>query len=105
MALAKEAGLKIANGSDFIGADNELHGQNYLEIVNVAKFFGNREALTAATETAAECIGLAKSGRIQKGLEANLVVVKGNPLENVELLAPGNVQHVLRLGRVYTPKR
>jgi imidazolonepropionase-like amidohydrolase len=102
--LAKESGIKIANGSDFIGADQELHGQNYLEIVAVAKYFGARQALIAATATAAECIGLKNCGRIKKGMEANLVVVKGNPLENIQLLEPGNVQHVVKSGRIYTPK-
>jgi imidazolonepropionase-like amidohydrolase len=105
MEFAKEAGIKIACGSDFIGAENEMHGQNYLEVVSMAKYFGNREALTAATETAADCIGLSNSGRIQKGREANLVVVKGNPVENIETLAPNNIQHVLKMGRIYTPNR
>jgi len=103
MDLAKEFGLKIASGSDFIGAENEMHGQNYLEIVNVARYFGKREALTAATETAADCLSLKNCGRIQKGMDATLVVLKGNPLEKVELLAPENVQHVFKLGKMYSP--
>lgn len=104
MELAKETGLKIVCGSDFIGADQELHGENYKEIVNLAKFFGAKEALTAATVTAAECLGLEKSsGMIKEGYEANLVVLSGNPLENLELVAPQNVRHVLKKGRLYTP--
>jgi imidazolonepropionase-like amidohydrolase len=104
MELAKEAQLVIANGSDFIGADEELHGQNYLEIVNVAKYFGAKQALTAATQNAAECLGLNDIGRIHKGMEADLVVVKGNPLQNIELLAPSNIQHVVKSGHVHTHK-
>lgn len=103
MELAKEAQLMIANGSDFIGADQELHGQNYLEIVNVAKYFGAKQALNAATQNAADCLGLKNLGRIQKGVEADLVVVKGNPLENIELLAPTNIRHVLKSGHVHSP--
>jgi imidazolonepropionase-like amidohydrolase len=103
LELAKEAGLKIACGSDFIGAENEMHGENYREIVSVAKYFGAKEALTSATETAADCLGLSKCGRIQKDMEANLVVVKGNPVENVEQLAPRNIQHVFKAGKMYTP--
>jgi len=103
MEVAKQAGLKITCGSDFIGADNEMHGQNYQEIVSIAKFFGAKAALMAATETAADCLGLSNAGKIKKGADATLVVVKGNPLENVEWLAPGNVQHVLKLGKIYTP--
>ncbi len=103
MELAKEFGLKIASGSDFIGAENERHGQNYLEIVNVTKYFGKKEALTAATDTAADCLGLKNCGRIQKGMDADLVVVKGNPLQNVEVLAPANILHVLKMGKIYSP--
>jgi len=103
MDLAKDAGVKITCGSDFIGAENEMHGQNYLEVVSIAKYFGAKAALTAATETAADCLGLSNCGKIKKGFDANLVVVKGNPLENVEVLAPGNIQHVLKMGRIYTP--
>ena len=103
MVLAKEAGLKITCGSDFIGAETEMHGQNYLEIVGLAKFFGAKVALNAATETAADCLGLSNAGKIKKGADATLVVVRGNPLENVETLAPGNIQHVMKTGRIYTP--
>jgi imidazolonepropionase-like amidohydrolase len=103
--LAKEAQLKIANGSDFIGADQELHGQNYQEIVNVAKYFGAKQALNAATQNAADCLGLPNCGRIKKEMEADLVVIKGNPLENIELLAPQNIQHVVKSGCVHTPNR
>lgn len=103
MDLAKEFSLKITCGSDFIGAEHEMHGQNYLEVVSLAKYFGVRDALTAATETAAECLGLPKCGSIKKDMEATLVVVKGNPLENAEHLAPGNVQHILKMGKIYTP--
>jgi imidazolonepropionase-like amidohydrolase len=103
MEIAKQAGLKITCGSDFIGAENEMHGQNYQEIVSIAKFFGAKAALTAATETAADCLGLSNAGKIKKGADATLVIVKGNPLENVEWLAPGNIQHVMKLGKIYAP--
>lgn len=103
MELAKSEGVRIVSGSDFTGAEGTPHGQNYREILNLAKYIGAREALIAATSTASQCLGLEKSGSIQKNMEANLVVVKGDPLRNIESLAPENIQYVAKDGRVYTP--
>ena len=100
--LARQAGVKIVAGSDFVGSDTEPHGENYLEIVNLAKYLGSREALIAATSRAAECLGLEKSGWVKAGYEADLVVVKGNPAEDTKNLAPSHVLHVIRKGRLHT---
>jgi imidazolonepropionase-like amidohydrolase len=96
MKIAKEFDLKIASGSDYTG-DTLRHGDNYREIVGLASAIGNKEALTAATVTAAECLGL-KSGRIEKGYDADLVVVRGNPLEDIEALSPKNVVQIVQRG-------
>ena len=100
--LAKQAGVKIVSGSDFVGCDTEPHGENYLEIVNLAKYIGNKEALIAATSRAAECLGLEKSGLVKAGYEANLVLVRGNPLEDSKNLAPTHVLHVIRKGKLHS---
>ena len=97
MRIAKEFGLKIVSGSDYTG-DTLRHGENYREIVSLAGLIGNRAALTAATVTAAECLGLTTTGRIEKGYDADLVVVKGNPLNDIEALSPKNVTCVIRKG-------
>ena len=48
-------------------------------------------ALQAATAAAAECFGLAqRTGSIKAGLEAALIVVERNPLDQL-----GNLQDVL----------
>ena len=100
MELAGEFGLKVVMGSDIVGDAARPHGRNYEEIVAEAKFLGNQEALIAATSRAAECLNLPNSGKIAQNYEADLVVVKGNPLENIEALAPENVVAVLKSGRL-----
>ena len=96
MRMAKEFGLKIVAGSDYTG-DTLRHGDNYREIAGLASIIGNKEALIAATSTAAECLGI-KSGRIEKGYAADLVAVRGNPLDDIEALSPKNIIYVVRRG-------
>jgi imidazolonepropionase-like amidohydrolase len=103
LQIAKDYGLKVVCGSDCVGADFQRHGENYREIVDLAGALGNKEALVAATSRAAECLGLHKSGHIKKGYQADLVVVGGNPLRDIQTLAPQNVVRVLKAGKIFTP--
>lgn len=105
MVIAKEQGVKVVMGSDIVGDVARPHGRNYEEIAAEAKFLGNREALTAATSRAAECLGLEKSGLLKKGFKANVVIVKGNPIADVEALAPENILAVIRSGKLLLPER
>lgn len=98
--LAKEYGLRVVAGSDFGGTDVHPHGQNYQEIAGLAKYFGNRQALISATSNAAECLGLTNLGHLRNGFEADIVVVRGNPMKDIEALSPANVVNVLKNGRV-----
>lgn len=102
MEIAKQFHLKVVAGSDYVGCDTEPHGENYREIVNLAKYIGNKEALIAATSRAADCLGLGKSGWIRAGYDADLVITRGNPLENPENLSPSNIVHVMRKGQLRT---
>jgi imidazolonepropionase-like amidohydrolase len=43
-----------------------------------------------------------KVGLIREGNLADIVIVKGNPLENIEKLAPENILHVVKGGEVYS---
>lgn len=100
MRIAKEQGLRLVNGTDFVGSEDEPLGQNYREIVNMAKFFGAVAALVAATSTAMECLGL-EGGRLRAGSPADVVVVKGDPTTRPEDLAPENVLFVMKGGRIF----
>ena len=102
MELAKQFHLKVVVGSDFVGCDTEPHGENYREIVSVAKYFGNKEALIATSSRAAECLGLKDSGWLREGYKADLVVAKGNPMTDVENLSPAHILYVIQNGHVHS---
>jgi imidazolonepropionase-like amidohydrolase len=101
MELAKHYGIKVTMGSDIVGDEARPHGNNYEEIVQEAKFIGNEEALVAATSRAAECLDLPGVGKIKDGFEADIVVLRGNPLEDIEALAPENILYVFKSGKLW----
>jgi imidazolonepropionase-like amidohydrolase len=105
MEIAKEHRVKVVMGSDIVGDAARPHGRNYEEIAAEAKFLGNKEALVAATSRAAECLGLGNSGMLSKGFRADAVVVRGNPLADINTLAPENVLYIVRSGRLLSPRR
>jgi imidazolonepropionase-like amidohydrolase len=92
-------------GSDIVGDAARPHGRNYEEIAAEAKFLGNREALIAATSRAADLLGLERSGLLREGFRADALVVRGNPLGNINALAPERVLYVVRAGRLLSPGR
>lgn len=98
MQIAKEKGVKVVMGSDTVGDGAIPHGRNYEEIVEEARFLGNREALVAATSRAAECLGLESTGTLARGFRADLVVVRGDPSKDTRALAPEKVVHVIKRG-------
>ena len=105
MVVAKEHRVKVVMGSDIVGDAARPHGRNYEEIAAEAKFLGNRDALIAATSRAAECLGLENGGRLKAGFRADAVVVRGNPLSDIQALAPENVLYVIRSGKLLRPER
>ena len=98
MRRAVAAGLKIAMGSD---SSVLPHGQNAREISWLAKNgLGPLEAIRAATVRAAELLGWQdRVGTVAPGKFADLVAVRGNPLEDVTLLE--RVAFVMKGGVVY----
>ncbi len=98
--IAMEHKVKVVCGSDIVGDAKRPHGRNYQEIEDEAKFLGNVEALVAATARAAECLGLQRSGRILPGYSADLIAVRGNPVDDISALAPENIVAVIKNGKV-----
>lgn len=82
---AVNAGATIVFGSD---AGVYPHGQNAKQFSRMTRFgMTPLQAIQSATITAAEVLGLEYDvGKITAGYAADLVAVKGNPLENIELL-------------------
>lgn len=96
---AYEAGCKIAFSTD-AGTLGIHVGTNALEFFNLTKIgMSNAETLKAATSVAADAIGRADVvGRLKKGLQADLVVLAGNPLE--DLTATQRVAMTIKKGKV-----
>jgi imidazolonepropionase-like amidohydrolase len=85
---AYEQGVTIVHGSDSGGAPPARHGINAGNLtVFVEAGLPPFQALRAATANAAEALGLADDlGTVETGKLADLLVVDGNPLEEISLL-------------------
>jgi imidazolonepropionase-like amidohydrolase len=95
---AVEAGVKIAFGTD-IGVCP--FGQNGREFnLMVQNGMTPMQAIQAATMAGADLLGIAdKVGSIRAGKLADLIAVRGDPLNNVRLLE--DVRFVMKQGEVY----
>ena len=82
---AVNAGATIVFGSD---AGVYPHGQNAKQFSRMTRFgMTPLQAIQSATITAAEVLGLDYDvGKIKAGYAADFMAVKGNPIENIELL-------------------
>jgi imidazolonepropionase-like amidohydrolase len=88
LELAKQAGVKIAMGTD-AGTPFNFHGQNATELTYlVDNGFTPGEAVMCATSKAAELLDLGDAiGSITPGKTADLLIVDDDPLEDVSILS------------------
>jgi imidazolonepropionase-like amidohydrolase len=94
---AVAAGVKICCGTD---APAIPHGDNAKELAAmVERGLTPLQALTAATVTSAELIGVTDRGRLAAGLLADVIAVPGNPLEDISVTQ--DVRLVMKGGRIY----
>jgi imidazolonepropionase-like amidohydrolase len=95
---AVTAGVKIGFGTD-IGVCR--FGTNAREFgLMVENGMTPMQAIRAATTTDADLLGVsAKLGSISKGKLADIIAVRGDPLQNVRLLE--DVRFVMKEGRIY----
>jgi len=84
---AHKAGVSIAMGTD-AGTPFNYHGKNLMEIsLLVRNGLSPMEALIAATSTASQVLGMEnRIGTIEQGKIADLVLVKHDPLEDIDIL-------------------
>jgi len=100
LEYAYRAGVKIASGTDIIGPFQYLKGR---ELALKAEVMTPMEAIVSATRTNAELIGWPdRLGTVEPGKLADLIVVDGNPLEDLGLFERGRekVVLVMKQGRV-----
>lgn len=108
--LARKHKLKIAWGSDTL-FDAEKSAAQGAQLAGMVRWFTPAEALRIATSGNAELLALSgqrspyagKLGVVQEGALADLLMVDGNPLENIELVADParNFMLIMKDGRIY----
>jgi imidazolonepropionase-like amidohydrolase len=100
LRIAQAAGVKIASGSDLLGPMAQHRGR---ELAIKAQVLGPMGAIVAATRTNAELMRLdAEVGTVEPGKRADLIVVDGDPLADIELLGrPETTSVIVTDGRLY----
>ena len=99
LEMAHKAGVKLASGSDVVGPWQGRRGE---ELMFKARVMGAHAAIISATRTNAELFMLEDEiGTIEPGKRADLVLVKGQPLDDISIMAqPDDVVVVLQDGAV-----
>jgi imidazolonepropionase-like amidohydrolase len=94
---AHETGVRIAMGTD---AAVGKHGTNAEELEYLTQIgMSPMEAIVASTKTAAECIhDAANVGTLEPGKLADLLVIDGNPLDDITILQDRDRLRAIVLG-------
>ncbi len=105
LRMALDYGVTVTAGTDEGGWE---HGNNAHEISCLVEAgMTPMQAIVAATGDAAKCMGLeAEIGSIEKGKRADLILVDGNPLDDVKILERGTaVKYVMKDGSTHIDSR
>ncbi|MBT3139712.1 amidohydrolase family protein [Ruegeria litorea] len=108
---AKEVGVKVAFGTDIL-FDPKLAERQGAFLAKLQRWYTPYEVLKMATSTNAELLELSGPrhpyqqgglGVIAEGAYADLILVDGNPLENIDLIADPhkNFDLIMKDGKVY----
>jgi imidazolonepropionase-like amidohydrolase len=97
--LAKQLGVTIGSGSDLIGPEQAKRGR---ELALKAELIGAEQAILSATRTNAALFRLEdRIGTVEPDKDADLILVSGEPLDDVSILAePSCIPVVIRAGEV-----
>jgi len=101
LAIYAEAGVPMGFGSDLLG---EMHQYQSEEFRIRAELLGNAEAVRSATSIAAEILQReGELGVVQAGAIADVLVVDGDPLKDIEVLAgpASRITLVMQAGRIH----
>ncbi|MBN1318482.1 MAG: amidohydrolase family protein, partial [Anaerolineales bacterium] len=99
--MARKAGIRLALGTDFSNSKNTPYAENGKEFkAIVSGGFSPMEAIKIGTVNGAHLMKMSdKIGTLEKGKLADVVIVQGNPLEDIEVLAhKDNVKAVFKNG-------
>jgi imidazolonepropionase-like amidohydrolase len=109
-ALAKQHGIKTAFGTDLLFSSTLTARQGAM-LTHLTRWYGNADILKAATSTNAELLALSgprnpyqgNLGVIEEDALADLLVVDGNPLDRIEILATPakSLMVVMKDGKIY----
>jgi hypothetical protein len=105
-----KAAAKIAKsgGTTLVGTDNPIGFGNFGQVIAISAMthigMNNYQALRGATVEPAKLMGvLDQIGTIQPGMIADMDIIHGNPLEDIETIA--NDDYVMQNGNLYTPQQ
>jgi imidazolonepropionase-like amidohydrolase len=108
--LAKKYGVKVAFGTDCL-FDPELARKQGKLLAKLQRWYTPFEALKMATHDNAQLVKLCgprdpypgKLGVVEEGALADLILVDGNPLENIDLVVDpdSNFKVIMKDGQVY----
>jgi len=112
--LAKKYKVKTAWGSDVLFSQALAQQQGAI-LASLVRWYSPAEALAQATGTNGELLALSgkrspyqgKLGVVEQGALADLLLVEGNPLENINLIADPakNFKVIMKDGRIYKNAR
>ncbi|MFB9224801.1 metal-dependent hydrolase family protein [Paracoccus cavernae] len=84
LKIMRDAGLPMAFGSDLLG---QLHKYQSMEFSLRTRVLSNQEVLLSATRISARLCGMEDEiGTLAPGAYADLLIVDGNPLEDITVL-------------------
>lgn len=100
------AGGKVAMGTD-AGTPFNMHGENAQELAHMVDAgMSTLDALIAGTSNAAELIEPGERGRVANGCVADLLLVRGNPADDIAMAAESaNHLMVIKDGRPFVDRR
>jgi imidazolonepropionase-like amidohydrolase len=109
-ALAKEHKIKTAFGTDLLFSSSITKRQG-LMLTHLSRWYDNVDILKMATSVNAELLAMSglrnpyqgKLGVIEEGALADLLVIDGNPLDDIELVArpDKNFMVIMKDGKIY----
>lgn len=110
MKLAKKHRVKLLFGTDFVGS-LEIKKLQLKEFTNRTRWFSPAEILMQATSVNGEVLSLSgprnpypgKLGVIEEGAYADILLINGNPLEDISILTEPeqNLALIMKDGKIY----